>query len=61
MTSRTAPGVTRRWSDLRDFVGEVSNARSGLVSTICFRPESVRRWGVKSVNTSSPTTCSRLR
>jgi hypothetical protein len=27
MTSRTAPGVTRRWSDLRDFVGEVSNAR----------------------------------
>jgi hypothetical protein len=27
MTSRTAPGVTHRWSDLRDFVREVSNAR----------------------------------
>ncbi len=28
MTSRTAPGVTRRWSDLRDFVREVSQART---------------------------------
>lgn len=27
MTSRTAPGVTRRWTDLRQFVKEVSDAR----------------------------------
>ena len=27
MTSPTAPGVTRRWTNLRDFVAEVSNAR----------------------------------
>ncbi|MEA2840085.1 MAG: hypothetical protein QOF41_1415 [Methylobacteriaceae bacterium] len=27
MTSRTAPGVTRRWSDLHQFVNEVSQAR----------------------------------
>jgi len=27
MTSKTAPGVTRRWTDLRDFVREVSDAR----------------------------------
>ena len=27
MSSATAPGVTRRWTNLRDFVAEVSNAR----------------------------------
>jgi hypothetical protein len=27
MSSTTAPGVTRRWTNLRDFVAEVSNAR----------------------------------
>jgi len=27
MTSKTAPGVTRRWTDLREFVREVSDAR----------------------------------
>jgi hypothetical protein len=27
MTSRTAPGVTRRWNNLREFVAEVSQAR----------------------------------
>jgi hypothetical protein len=27
MTSKTAPGVTRRWTNLRQFVDEVSNAR----------------------------------
>jgi len=27
MTSRTVPGVTRRWSDLHRFVDEVSDAR----------------------------------
>jgi hypothetical protein len=27
MSSPTAPGVTRRWTNLRDFVAEVSNAR----------------------------------
>jgi hypothetical protein len=27
MTSPTAPGVTRRWTNLRTFVAEVSNAR----------------------------------
>jgi hypothetical protein len=27
MTSRTAPGITRRWTDLHEFVREVSDAR----------------------------------
>ena len=27
MTSRTAPGVTRRWERLADIVTEISNAR----------------------------------
>jgi len=29
MTSKTAPGITRHWTDLRDFVREVSEARIG--------------------------------
>jgi hypothetical protein len=48
MRSRTAPGVTHRFTNLRTFVTEVSEARIWAGSTIGSPPVSAPTWGTRS-------------
>ena len=52
MTSTTAPGVTHRWTNSAAYTKRSQKRASGPASITGSRPESGRRWAVRSANMS---------